>query len=264
MGKALVIKGVDFSTNKLTQVDFTEVKPCTSIELNHSTYSLTSIGATVTLTASVLPVDTTDEIEWASSDNTVATVANGVVTAVKVGSATITATCGEQTATCAITITQELSYSYVLSEKNTKAYGDTKDYGEVNPTSAPYAALYSATTADRRIRKASTSTVPETNIYPILIPSGATEIRATLPDTMKITMWFLDTGSPAEYNGGQYYAFAKVISGDASEYGAGITAGNRTVTIPEGVDSVIFTLYKTASGAVISDSDVESVTIKAG
>lgn len=47
-------------------------------------------GTTATITAEVNPADAA--VTWTSSDAAVATVANGVVTAVKVGTATITAT----------------------------------------------------------------------------------------------------------------------------------------------------------------------------
>ena len=63
------------------------------------------VGDTVALTATIVPDYATDKtITWTSSDDTVATVADGVVTAHKVGSATITAQAGEKTATCAVTV----------------------------------------------------------------------------------------------------------------------------------------------------------------
>lgn len=66
------------------------------------------VGATATLTATVSPSDATNKaISWTSSNNTVATVSNGVVTAVAEGSTTITAMAGGKTATCHVTVTQE-------------------------------------------------------------------------------------------------------------------------------------------------------------
>ena len=71
----------------------------TSIELDKIGHTLTSAGETVTLTADTKA----DNIAWTSSDESVATVdANGVVTAVAPGTATITATAGEVSATCVI------------------------------------------------------------------------------------------------------------------------------------------------------------------
>ena len=59
---------------------------------------------TATLTATVLPANTTDALEWSSSDEAVATVADGLVTAKAEGEATITAKAGEQSATCKVTV----------------------------------------------------------------------------------------------------------------------------------------------------------------
>ena len=76
-----------------------------SITLNKPQLSLVK-GATETLTATVLPTTATDKtVIWESGDTAVATVKDGIVTAVAAGNATITAKAGEKTATCAVTVT---------------------------------------------------------------------------------------------------------------------------------------------------------------
>ena len=76
-----------------------------SITLNKPQLSLVK-GATETLTATVLPTTATDKtVICESSDTAVATVKDGIVTAVAAGNATITAKAGEKTATCAVTVT---------------------------------------------------------------------------------------------------------------------------------------------------------------
>ena len=76
-----------------------------SITLNKPQLSLVK-GATETLTATVLPTTATDKtVIWESSDTAVATVKDGIVTAVAAGNATLTAKAGEKTATCAVTVT---------------------------------------------------------------------------------------------------------------------------------------------------------------
>lgn len=80
-----------------------EVK-ATGISLDKTTASLNA-GETLTLTATVTPEDTTETVTWTSSDNAVATVVDGKVTAVAAGKATITATIGDFTATCEVTVT---------------------------------------------------------------------------------------------------------------------------------------------------------------
>ena len=78
--------------------------PVTSVTLNKTSASVKA-GETVTLTATVKPDDATDKtVTWSTSDATVATVSNGVVTAKKVGTATITAKAGDKSATCEITV----------------------------------------------------------------------------------------------------------------------------------------------------------------
>lgn len=75
--------------------------PAVSITLNKT--SLTLDGRAETLTATVLPSDTTDDILWITSDSSVATVNNGVVTPVSTGTCTIRAKCGSGWAICEVT-----------------------------------------------------------------------------------------------------------------------------------------------------------------
>ena len=82
----------------------TERIPCMGIILSNASLTFTSSG-TQTIIAYVEPSDTTDKIMWSSNNEAVATVNNnGVVTAVSNGNATITATCGEHSATCSISV----------------------------------------------------------------------------------------------------------------------------------------------------------------
>lgn len=81
-----------------------------SVTLNKTEITL-DVGGTETLAATVLPENATDKtVTWETSNAEVATVANGVVTAVAKGEATITAKAGEKSATCKVTVT-ETDYS---------------------------------------------------------------------------------------------------------------------------------------------------------
>ena len=79
----------------------------TSINLNQTTANL-NIGELLTLSASILPETTTDKsVTWSSSDKSIASVENGVVTAIAPGKATITATTADGSnlsASCEITV----------------------------------------------------------------------------------------------------------------------------------------------------------------
>ena len=82
-----------------------EIIEVTSVSLNKTSLTL-EVGESETLTATVLPDDATDKsVTWTSSMPTVATVADGKVTAVGGGTATITAaTDNDRTAVCNVTV----------------------------------------------------------------------------------------------------------------------------------------------------------------
>lgn len=61
-------------------------------------------GETETITATVKPADSGEEVSWDSSNEKVAKVDNGKVTAVGKGMAAVTATCGDAEATCVVTV----------------------------------------------------------------------------------------------------------------------------------------------------------------
>lgn len=67
-------------------------------------------GATVTITATVLPANAADKtLTWKTSKASVATVTDGVVTGVAAGTATITATANDgskEKATCVVTVVE--------------------------------------------------------------------------------------------------------------------------------------------------------------
>jgi uncharacterized protein YjdB len=77
-----------------------------SVALDQTEVTLTEAGATVQLVATVTPENATDAtITWSSSDEAVATVVDGKVTAVANGTATITVTTANgKTATCVVTV----------------------------------------------------------------------------------------------------------------------------------------------------------------
>lgn len=68
------------------------------------------VGETKTLKVTVKPENATDKdsvlgaVSWTTSSSEVATVSNGTVTLVKEGTATITATSGDFSTTCKVTV----------------------------------------------------------------------------------------------------------------------------------------------------------------
>ena len=67
-------------------------------------------GKSLTLNATITPIDFTDEIVWKSTDNNVVTVDNiGKITAKNVGDATIKVTVGNVSATCKVKVIQPVT-----------------------------------------------------------------------------------------------------------------------------------------------------------
>lgn len=95
--------------------DVPTVVPVQNVALSKSTLTLTE-GDSETLTATVSPSNATDKtVTWTVSPSGYATVSGGVVTALKEGSCTITATAGGKSATCAVTVEAAASGGIVLS-----------------------------------------------------------------------------------------------------------------------------------------------------
>ncbi len=119
----LVITGVDFGAVTVTLtsaqpgVNYVRINvtvsgeasgdiAAESITLDKETLEL-NVGETAALTATVAPDNATDKtVTWTSDNEEVATVdAEGIVTAIAAGEAVITATCGEVSAECKVTVT---------------------------------------------------------------------------------------------------------------------------------------------------------------
>ena len=108
--------------NKMETCQFTVVAapiPVESVSLDEATLTM-YVTQEVTLVATVLPNTATNKaVTWSSSNAAVATVADGVVTAVSAGTANITVTTedGGKTAVCAVTVTSSIPVSGVELDK---------------------------------------------------------------------------------------------------------------------------------------------------
>lgn len=118
-------------------------EPVQSVGLNKTELAL-EVGKTGTLEAIVEPSDATNKnVTWSSSNSEVATVDNGVVTAVSAGTAIITVTTedGAKTATCKVTVNapQTVPVTGVTLDKTSldlKTGDNTTLTATVNPESA--------------------------------------------------------------------------------------------------------------------------------
>ena len=156
-----------------------------SITLDKSSASL-KVGETVTLTATVNPSDATDKtVTWTTSDATVATVSNGVVTAKKLGTATITAKAGEKTATCSITVIPTPVTSVTLSKTSASLkVGETVTLtATVNPSDATDKTV-TWTTSDATVATVSNGVVTAKKLGTATITAKAGDKTATCSITV--------------------------------------------------------------------------------
>lgn len=183
-----------------------------------------------TLIATVLPEGATDPITWSTSNPTVATVENGVVTAVGEGTATITVTVGGKTATCEVTVeTAEPpytgKYSYEISvdesENGTLSVDRYATEGdkvtiEISPDEAYLLEDLTITSGGKEVEV----TENGDGTYSFTMPSGDVEISATFaedPDwtepepepepSTDVSEIFVDVAPDAWYKDAVQYAY---------------------------------------------------------
>ena len=187
---ATTADGSNLSTSCVINVGAT---PAESISLNLTEASL-KVDETTTLTATVLPENATNKsVTWKSSNEAVATVdANGKVTAVAVGEATITVTTTDgsnKSATCKITVAKTLAESVTLDK--TSATLKATETLTLKATIAP------ATTTNKSVTwKSSNEAVAtvDANGKVTAVAVGETTITATTTDgsnlsaTCKVTV----------------------------------------------------------------------------
>lgn len=105
----IMVKGKNVTSNEVT-VTVIDKFAVTGVKLNESEKSL-QVGDSFTLIATVLPEDARDKtVTWSSDKESVATVKDGVVTAVSPGTAIIkvTAGAGAFSATCSVTVEERI------------------------------------------------------------------------------------------------------------------------------------------------------------
>lgn len=115
--------------------------PVTGIALDKQTASIGTGDGTLTLTPIFSPETATNKnVAWSSSDNSVATVKNGVVTPLKKGTATITVTTedGNFSASCVVTVncshlhtTEHSAEPSTCIKRGHRAYTVCDDCGEI-------------------------------------------------------------------------------------------------------------------------------------
>ena len=99
-----------------------DVIPVSYIILSQPTATV-EIGQSLVLSATVLPADaTTKNVVWSSSETAVATVSEGTVSTVSIGTTIITASAGDQSASCEVTVVAKDEENPSLPEEPSLVY----------------------------------------------------------------------------------------------------------------------------------------------
>ena len=159
--------------------------PVQSVELNKTELAL-EVNGTEKLKATVEPQNATNNtVTWSSSNPEVATVANGTVTAVSAGTATITVTTadGNHKATCAVTVNPNtVPVSGIQVQGTASLYvGDTaKLTAKVEPTNATNPAVTWSSNNESVATVGTDGTVTA-------VSAGTATIRATAQDGSNVS-----------------------------------------------------------------------------
>ncbi len=150
----------------------------TAIDLNQTMKVIKLGGDALTITATATPTDAT--LTWESSDEAVATVADGVVTPVGAGIATITAKSGDVKATCQVFVGNEVNISSLAH--TAENYDIVKGDMGANQLTIPagkHVALDGLTINDNNIKCSGTATIYLTDgsTNTVTAPSGKAGIQ---------------------------------------------------------------------------------------
>lgn len=237
MAKTLVIKGANFSENKIETVTFEETIPCTGISISEQSASV-DFGDNYTVLVTVTPVDTTDSIIW-NSNNENFSVSNGVVTVNGVGEATITATCGEHSASMTLTATATFDSDDFDTADN--MYLDfSSDIASLSKSSGKIAVGNISSTGYHSLWTDADTREVGLTFCPKPIPAGSTEMTINYTNTHRIQIGFADMTK--ECSSG--YGAVKIVS---FENPIPTAATTRTVSIPTGGNGFYASVFSDAT-----------------
>ena len=257
MSKALVIKSADFSANSIEQIVVEEPVPCTGITLNKNALTVNEIGVTEMLTATVTPSDCTQPVVWTTSNADVATVNRGTVSIVGLGTATITATCGNYSDVCDVTIDNVVvdsgfTFAFVANDNG-------KNYANF---SAPF--YNRITYADRvptdssRLRLSANSVTTDYYLAPHVFPKGTKKINVKskgLNNSYSCYVFFFNSQESATAT-----RCALMVEKDTQN--ASGNAIDYTVNVPDGADSYVAMVYTSTKYTETDDVDTVAQNIE--
>lgn len=161
-----------------------------SVVLNANSATLT-VGGTQQLTATVNPIvpSSVASVSWSSDNEAVATVVDGLITAVSAGNATIIAKYGEKTATCTVTVSKK-TYSITI---NPISNGSVTVDGSISEASEGTVITLIVTPDENyeldtlNVKNESGNSIPVTE-YKFAMPASKVTVEATFKEKAPIVI----------------------------------------------------------------------------
>ena len=178
--------------NVTTQVASANI-PVTGVSVNPTSLALTT-GATSTIIATITPNTATNQsITWTTSSSTIASVNNGVITAVSAGTATITATTvdGSFTATTFVTVSNP-------AQANIPVTGVSVNPTSLALTTGATSTITATITPNTATNQSITWTTSSSTIASV--NNGTATITATTVDGSFTATTFVTVSNPAQAN----------------------------------------------------------------
>lgn len=220
----------------------TVTTPATSVTVSGASENPLNVGDTVQLRAEVKPEGTTDKAMWASSNANVLTVdADGLVTALANGEATVTATAGEHSDSATITVVTPATGVELDAAALTLYVGDEPSKLEVT--------VLPATASNKNVAwKSSNSNVATVDDNGAVTPVGV--------GTCTVTATTLDGGLTAActVTVGEHVAGVALDKSEASIVGAGTTQLMATVSPAGALDKSVAWSTSDESVATVDDN----------
>ena len=248
MKKNLLLKVVAVALVALAFISCKQEVQPTGVKLNQTTLALET-GATANLIATVEPAGAVGSVSWSSTNDVVASVADGVVTAKSAGSATITAKISTFSATCTVTVTDP----YV------KVTSVTLDKTSLDLVEGDAAQLTATVAPDNATDKAVTWKSSDTKVATV---SASGEVVAVAEGKATITATAGDASASCEVAVAKKVIAVESISLNetALELTEGETATLTATVLPENAtDKTVTWTSDTPAVATVADGVVTAV-----
>ncbi|MBD5254820.1 MAG: Ig domain-containing protein [Barnesiella sp.] len=237
-----------------------------SVQIRPSSATL-NVGETINLTATVYPETASDKsVSWYSSNNQIATVTDGKVTAIAEGTATITAYAGSVKAECVITVTPTSVTSITLSQTSVElTIGEsTTITATISPENAEDKTI-TWSSSDTAVATVTNGTITAVAVGTATITASCGDVTAECTVTVNsiaVTSIQLSEKSVTLSEGGTMTLSATVLPADATNKTVEWTSSNAAIAA---VNNGTVTAYQAGTAEITAQigdiSDKCTITV---